>query len=87
MYYIYLITNQVNGKKTSEETKRKQSMAHKGKAGHPVSEEVRKKISEKTKMAMNKDVCQKISEKNKERFQKLEQRKKLSDAHKGKKIK
>ena len=26
--------------------------------------EVGKKISEKTKMAMNKDVCQKISEKN-----------------------
>lgn len=80
-------TSPNKGKKTSEETKRKQSMAHKGKAGHSVSEEVRKKISEKTKMAMNKDVCQKISEKNKERFQKLEQRKKLSDAHKGKKIK
>ena len=42
---------------------KKNSVSHKGKAGHPVSEEVRKKISEKTKMAMNKDVCQKISEK------------------------
>ena len=59
-------TSPNKGKKTSEETKRKQSMAHKRKAGHPVSEEVRKKISATLKgHPVSEEVRKKISEKTK----------------------
>ena len=79
----YNVANGGNGKgKTSEETRKKLSEAHKGKHH---SEETRKKLSENRKgMQHSEETRKKLSESNKGKHHSEETRKKFSENRKGK---